>query len=42
MDFDLDCLTRIRRVIFRTRANEQLSLANNNKQQSTNMESASS
>ncbi|CAF1602704.1 unnamed protein product [Rotaria magnacalcarata] len=42
MDFDLDCLTRIRRVIFRTRANEQLSLANNSQQQSTNMESASS
>ncbi|CAF4394248.1 unnamed protein product, partial [Rotaria sordida] len=46
MEFDLDCLSRIRRVIFHKRANEQFSLVNNNnnnkKQQSTNIESTSS
>ncbi|CAF2533739.1 unnamed protein product [Rotaria sp. Silwood2] len=42
MEFDLDCLIKIRRVIFRKRANEQFSLINNNKQQPTNIESTSS
>lgn len=44
MDIDLDCLIRIRRLIFRIRANEQFSLVNNNsnQQESSNAESTSS
>jgi hypothetical protein len=41
MEFNLDCLLKIRRVIFRKRANEQFSLVNN-QDQSTNNEPASS
>jgi hypothetical protein len=41
MDFDLDCVLKIRRVIFRKRANEQFSLVNNQKQ-STNHDPTSS
>ena len=41
MDFDLDCLLKIRRVIFRKRAKEQFSLVNTQKQ-STNNEPSSS
>ncbi|CAF3378706.1 unnamed protein product [Rotaria sp. Silwood1] len=42
MEFDFDCLIKIRRVIFRKRANEQFSLVNKNQPQSTNIESTSS
>ncbi|CAF3567800.1 unnamed protein product [Adineta steineri] len=36
MDFNLDCLIRIRRVIFRKRANEKFSLVNNQNQTANN------
>lgn len=42
MEFDLDSLIKIRRIIFRKRANEQFSIFNSNQQQAANTDSASS
>ena len=41
MEFDFDCLLKIRRVIFRKRANEQFSLVNSQKQLTNNEPSSS-